>query len=355
MLIRLILSVGLVVWPAFGISGPSLSSGDGSGLSLRGVATQGQLDKWDRRDRRELRNNLAFVDGSSGKGFGPDRKVQQQQDDDEVIRVNSDVVVVNVTVTDAAGKFVPGLTKKDFRIFEDGADQSISSFSSEETPFAAAILLDFSGSMEERVTLARSAAIRFLDGLRDGDVAAVYRFDASVKKLQDFSAERDLASIVFDQKAKGTTVLNDAIVSASRELSKREEKRRAIIVLSDGMDTSSSASAGKAMTSAAAADATIYGVDMSDPTAGHTQDRMAGAAALRNYAAKSGGRYVSTPGGKALRDAFGSIVDELSNQYTITYHSTNHKKDGKWRKIDVQTAHDGFTVRARKGYFSGKA
>src|SRR5712671_1498212 len=79
---------------------------------------------------------------------------RQQQDDEEVVRVNSDVVVLNVTVTDASGKFVSGLTKKDFRIFEDSAEQRISSFGAEETPFAAAILLDFSGSMEQRVTLA---------------------------------------------------------------------------------------------------------------------------------------------------------------------------------------------------------
>jgi VWFA-related protein len=261
---------------------------------------------------------------------------RQHQDDEEVVRVNSDVVVLNITVTDASGKFVTGLTAKDFRIFEDSAEQRISSFGAEETPFAAAILLDFSGSMEQRVTLARSAAIRFLDGMRAGDVAAVYRFDSKVTKLQDFGPDKDLAPIVFEQRAKGTTVLNDAVLSASRELAKREENRRAIIILSDGMDTNSSASANKALAGAAAADVTIFGVDLSDPAAGNIQDRMAGTAALKNYAAKSGGRYVSTPGGRALRDTFGAIVDELSNQYTITYHTSNHKKDGKWRKIDVQ-------------------
>ena len=280
---------------------------------------------------------------------------QQQQDDEEVVRVNSDVVVLNVTVTDASGKFVSGLTKKDFRIFEDSAEQRISSFGAEETPFAAAILLDFSGSMEQRVTLARSAAIRFLDGLRIGDVAAVYRFDAKVTKLQDFGPEKDLAPIIFEQRAKGTTVLNDAVLSASRELAKREENRRAIIILSDGMDTSSSASENKALAGATAADVTIFGVDLSDPTAGNVQARLAGTAALKNYAAKSGGRYVSTPGGKALRDTFGAIVEELSNQYTITYHSSNHKKDGKWRKIDVQLDRQGLALRTRKGYFSAKA
>jgi Ca-activated chloride channel homolog len=276
------------------------------------------------------------------------------QDTDEVVRVDSDLVVLNVTVSDASGNFVTGLKKSDFKIFEDGVEQRISSFDAEETPFAAAVLLDFSGSMEQRVTLARSAAIRFLDGLRENDVAAVYRFDADVKILQDFTPGRDLASIVFDQRAKGLTVLNDAILTASKDLSKREEKRRAIVVLSDGMDTHSSASASKALASAAAADVTIYGVDMSDPMGGNIRDRMSGAGALKNFALKSGGRYVATPGGKALRDSFGAIVNELSNQYTITYRSSNHNRDGKWRNIEVKSNRLDLSLRTRKGYFGAK-
>lgn len=276
-----------------------------------------------------------------------------QQDSDEVVRVDSDIVIVNVTVTDAAGKFVPGLKKADFKVVEDGIAQSISTFETEETPFAAVVLLDFSGSMEQRVTLARSAAIRFLDGLRESDVAAVYKFDSEVTLLQEFSASRDLAPVAFDQHARGMTVLNDAIVNASRELALRPEKRRAIVVLSDGMDTRSGASAGKALNAASAAEATIYTVDMSDP-ANAAADRMAGSSALRNFAGKSGGRYVSSPGGKALRDAFGSIVTELSNQYTITYHSSNHKRDGKWRALEVGLDRPELSLRARKGYFGPK-
>jgi Ca-activated chloride channel family protein len=214
--------------------------------------------------------------------------------------------------------------------------------------------MDFSGSMEARVTLARSAAIRFLDGLRDTDVAAVYRFDYEVTKLQDFGPDRDLASIVFDQRAKGLTVLNDAIVSASRDLLQREEKRRAIVVLSDGMDTHSSASSSKALAAAASADATIYAVDLSDPTAGNAPERMVGTAALKNFTSKTGGRYVSSPGGAALREAFGGIVTELGNQYTIAYRTTNHNRDGKWRAVNVTVSKPGASLRTRKGYFASK-
>ena len=97
--------------------------------------------------------------------------------DDEVITVESDLVVLNVTATDAGGAYVRGLRKPDFKVFEDGREQRVGRFSVEETPFAAAILLDTSGSMEGRLSLARAAAINFLEVLREEDVAAVYRFD----------------------------------------------------------------------------------------------------------------------------------------------------------------------------------
>lgn len=274
----------------------------------------------------------------------------QQTPDDEVLRVNTDLVVVNVTVTDASGKYARGLQRADFKLMEDGREQTISNFTAEETPFAAVVLLDFSGSMETRVSLARSAAIHFLDGLRDEDVAAVYSFDSKIEQLQDFSPSRDLAPVAFERSAKGMTVLNDAVLRAATDLSHRPEKRRAIVVLSDGADTYSSASMDKALKAALNAGATIYTVDLSSPEDTNLQERAKGTAALRSFANKSGGRYVSTPGGQALREAFQSIVEELGNQYTLAYQSSNRARDGRWRAIEIKLAHDKFTARTRKGY-----
>ncbi|HEY0321103.1 MAG TPA: VWA domain-containing protein [Pyrinomonadaceae bacterium] len=275
----------------------------------------------------------------------------QQSGDDEVLRVNTDLVVLNVTVADASGKYAHGLKRSDFKLFEDGREQTIASFSAEETPFAAAVLLDTSGSMESRITMARSAAIRFLDGLREEDVAAVYHFDSKIEQVQEFSSSRDLAPVAFNLKAKGMTALNDAISKAARDLSERPEKRRAIIVLSDGADTYSSASMDKALANAIAAGATIYTVDMSQMG---SKDRLVGAGALRNFATKTGGRYVSTPGGQMLRDAFASIVEELSNQYTLTYRSTNRARDGRWREVGVKLERAELAARTRKGYKAPK-
>ena len=269
--------------------------------------------------------------------------------DDEVITVESDLVVLNVTATDAGGAYVRGLRKPDFKVFEDGREQEVTNFGEEETPFAVALLLDTSGSMENRVSFARSAAIRFLDGLRPDDAAAVYSFNTKIERVQDYSNSRDLSPKAFELGAEGYTVLNDAFLRAAQELSKRPEKRRAILVLSDGADTRSSNTAEKALNTALTANATIYTVDMGQGPGGSPITSSA-AGALRNFSSKSGGRYVATPGGQALREAFAEIVEELSNQYTLGYRPSNRARDGRWRAIEVKVARPSVSARTRRGY-----
>ncbi|MEP6741727.1 MAG: VWA domain-containing protein, partial [bacterium] len=250
---------------------------------------------------------------------------------------------------------VPGLRLLDFKIFEDGKEipaQLISSFSIHEAPFASVVLLDTSSSMEVRLSLARSAAIRFLDRLRDEDVAAVYNFNSKVERVQDFSPGRDLAPMAFGLHANGMTRLNDAIVDAAKALGDRPEMRKAIVILSDGMDTFSKATSDKAVESALGIGATIYAVDMS--AAGSGSKNAQSAAILRSFAEKSGGRFVGTPGGPALRDAFANIADELGHQYTIAYRPLNQTRDGKWRKLEVKVSRPELLVRTRKAYRAPK-
>jgi len=273
------------------------------------------------------------------------------QDQDEVVRVSTDLAIVNVTVLDAQGKFVSGLRRADFQIFEDGAEQKIASFSAEETPFAAAILLDTSGSMETRMTLARSAAIRFLDRLREEDVAAVYSFDTKIEQWSEFSPGRDLPARVFGLKTSTFTALNDAVFRAADDLAKRAEKRRAVLVLSDGGENYSRKSSGRVLDHVLLAGATIYAVNMAPE--GARRD-IVGASILRNLAEKSGGRYIDRPGGQELRDAFAGIAEELGHQYTIAYRPTNRAKDGKWRAINVMLSKPDVSVRTRKGYRAPK-
>src|SRR5258705_1229161 len=282
--------------------------------------------------------------------------VASPQQDDDVVRVNTELVVLNVTVTDKSGQYVKALRASDFKIYEDGNEvqpNMIASFSLQESPYAAVVLLDSSGSMDSRFSLARSAAIRFLDGLREEDVAAVYRFDSKVERVQEFSGGRDLAPMAFGIRARGMTTLNDAIVEASKILADRPEKRKAIVVLSDGMDTFSKASSDKAVESALAIGASIYAVDMSAIETPGSSNRQS-AMSLKGFAEKTGGRFVATPGGPALRDAFTAIADELGHQYTIAYRPANQLRDGKWRTLEVKVSRENLQVRTRKGYRTPK-
>jgi len=300
---------------------------------------------------------LGFPSGQAGSPLGDaqasflEDSFTQGQDDD-VVRVNTDLVVLNATVLDKNGKFVPGLKRTDFLVFEDGAEQKLATFTAEETPFAAAILLDTSGSMETRLTLGRSAAIRFLEGLREEDVAAVYNFDIKVEQMQDFSPGRDLPARAFGLRTKMMTALNDAVLRAADDLAKRDEKRRAIVVLSDGGENHSRASSDKALDHALQAGATIYAVNMSETGPGRD---IHGTSILKNLAEKSGGRYIASPGGQELRDSFAAIAEELGHQYTLAYRPINRARDGRWRAIQVKPGRADVTVRTRKGYRAPKS
>lgn len=273
--------------------------------------------------------------------------------DDDVISVDSSVVIMNAAITDASGKAVRGLTQNNFEVFENKRPQEISFFSSEDTPFAAVILIDASGSMEGRLALARSAAIKFLEGLRVDDNVAIYKFDHRVELVQDFSNSRDIGETIYNVKAYGMTVLNDAVYKAAEVLSHRPEKRRAIIVLSDGLDTQSRRSTDAALKAASAANATIYTVDMSSPdNRGIAKNQIQGQ--LKKMSEKTGGIFVATPGGQAMRDAFERIVEELGVLYTIGFASDNEKKDGKWRELELRINRPNLTIRTRKGYNAAK-
>ena len=273
--------------------------------------------------------------------------------DDDVIKVDSSLVVLNTTITDARGLPVAGLKQSQFKVFEDGQEQKIDFFDAEKTPFAAVILIDTSGSMEARMSMARSAAINFLDGLRPDDVTAIYNFDTKVSLVQDFSNSRDITERIFDLKADGYTALNDAIYKAAQELEKRPEKRKAIIVLSDGADNKSGRSADKVLKAVLASNLTIYTIDMSTVETGG-KDRMQNQGALKNFAEKSGGTFIPTPGGAAMRAALKNIVEELGTQYTLGYQPMNTKKDGKWRAIEIKVARPNLNIRSRKGYNAPK-
>lgn len=275
------------------------------------------------------------------------------QASDDSISIDSSLLLVNVTVTDKQGAAVNGLRAKQFTLLIDGVEQKFTSFEPEVTPFAAVVLLDTSGSMESRVSLARSAAIKFLEEIRTNDVAAILQFNSKVELVQDFSSTRDIVESIFDVKADGMTALNDAVAQASEMLSARPEKRRAILVLSDGGDTLSKFSSDKALKAANAAGAVIYTVDMSSPEL-KMADRSQLQAALNKFSEKTGGTFVAASGGPILRDAIKKIAVELGNQYTLSVELADKMSDGKYHTIEVRVALPDLLIRTRKGFTAPK-
>lgn len=267
--------------------------------------------------------------------------------DDDVIRVDSSLVVLNASITDKGGRSVSGIAQNEFKVYEDGVEQSLELFETSEAPFAAIILFDTSGSMTTRMHVARMAALNFLQGMRPSDTTAIYRFDGEVKVVQNFSQNPFINERVFELEASGMTYMNDAIVRAAKDLAGRPEKRKAIIVLSDGEDTGSRASAKKAMNAAIAANATIYTVDLTTFEGNTNRQNVA---VLKDLAEKSGGFFIQVKNGQILRDSLERVVEELGTQYTLGYSPKESKSKKKWREIEVVVSRPNLNIRTRKGY-----
>lgn len=281
----------------------------------------------------------------AGVGAGPQRPEQEP-----TIRLESSLVLVNVTVTGNDRGYISRLTAKDFTVLDDGQPQEIVFFSAEETPFVAAILLDVSGSMERMLRIGQAAARGFAHGIRSEDVFAVYAFSHRCARVQDFGSYPEVDPDLWRIRAEGYTALYDCLVQAAEDLKGREETRRAILLLSDGADTASRASLDDALRAASDAAVTIYAVDLIDEKYVSAAEALRAKGALQTLAEKTGGRYIRDPGGATLYAAFEQIVEELGHQYTLGYYPPMARRDGRWHQIRVSVSRPGATVRARTGY-----
>lgn len=283
--------------------------------------------------------------------LGAGRPVGAQQDD-EPLRVSADLVLTTVTVTDANGRFISGLTVDDFQVLEDGVPQKIDHFSAEDTPFSATILIDSSGSMRTKIRQARVAAAKFQDLIRSTDSVAVYSFNTEVERVQDFTSMRDISSRVFTIEARGQTRLFDCMNVAVEALDERTERRRAIVVISDGADTSSRIDFKTVLKHALQADVLVYAVDLFDPSfPTRSPEDVRSSLMLQELAEKSGGRYIKSMGGPQLDKAFESVVQELRRQYTLGFYPPKGYSSGQYHKLEVKLKRPGLKWRSRQGYF----
>lgn len=277
----------------------------------------------------------------------------------QTFRAATDVVSLTVTVTDNQNRFVPKLPREDFQVFEDGALQDISFFSNDKQPAALSLLVDTSASMENKLGIAEEAATGFVKRLQSDDLAQVVTFDSRVNIAQPFTADRALLEhAIGGITTGGSTSLYNAIYVAIAELKKvraasaTEIRRQAIIVLSDGEDTSSVMDYDQVLDQAKRSEVIIYAIGLRSkddvPTHGFNEADFV----LRTLSQETGGRVFFVNEIKQLPDIYQQIAEELATQYTIGYSSKNPKHDGAWRAVVVRVTAPEMTARTKPGYYA---
>jgi Ca-activated chloride channel homolog len=273
-------------------------------------------------------------------------------------RAGVDLVSLNVTVTDQSGRYITDLDSPDFQVFEDGAQQQVTFFNRANLPIALSILLDTSASMESKLETAQEAATGFIRRLRPQDLAQVIDFDSRVQVIQGFTSSiADLEGAIHRTTAGGSTSLHNAIYIALKELKRiqargtEDIRRQAIVVLSDGEDTSSLVTFDEVLDLAKRSETAIYAIGLRTPgerTRGFTDAEFV----LRQLTQQTGGRVFFTRQVSELASVYGQIADELSSQYMLGYSSKNPKRDGAWRRIVVRVAAPNSQARAKQGYYA---
>jgi VWFA-related protein len=267
-----------------------------------------------------------------------------------------DINLVNIlfTVADKKGKFITGLKKEDFRIFEDDKLQTVASFSSEtDLPLTIALLVDTSGSIRDKLRFEQEAAIEFFYSTltRGKDKAAVISFDSGVDLLQDFSDDPELlADAVRKIRAGGGTSLYDAIYLAVHEKLAGQDGRKVIILISDGDDNSSRVSLTETLEAAQRNDVTLYGISTNSTAYFGSREQDRGDKTLTKFSEDTGGKAFFPFKLQDLAVSFQDIHDELRAQYQIAYRTA--KADGLFHKIRVESKQH--KVRTRTGFYAPK-
>jgi Ca-activated chloride channel family protein len=254
-------------------------------------------------------------------------------------------------------RYVNNLEETDFEVFEDGAKQSLTFFSRVQQPIALAILLDTSASMNERLSTAQEAAIGFARRMRKEDVIEVIDFDSQVRILQSFT--NDVAALekaIRGTDVNGSTSLYNAIYISLKELKKvkassaEEIRRQAIVVLSDGDDTSSLVPYEEVLDLAKRSETAIYAIGLR-PVGAYRSEFKEAEFVLKQLSQETGGRAYFVQTAAELPKIYEQISEELANQYSMAYSSKNPLRNGAWRRIIVRVSKPGLTARTRQGYY----
>jgi len=286
--------------------------------------------------------------GTAGPGSIPGRTPN--------IRVDTTLVLINVTVTTPLNQVVTGLEKEHFRIFEDKVEQEITQFSAEDAPLSVGLVFDISGSMGAKLHKARQAAAQFFKTANPEDEFFLIQFSDRPKLVVPFThkTEEIQNKLAFTQ-SRGRTALLDALYMAMDEMKKARNPRKAILVLSDGGDNSSRYTHSEIKNLVREADVQVYAIGIFEPvySRGRTAEELAGPTLLSQLAEETGGRHFPVENINELPDIAAKIGIELRNQYVLGYRPTNQARDGKYRRVKVKLVQPRGLPPLRAAYRTG--
>ncbi len=255
------------------------------------------------------------------------------------LRVDANLVLIPVTVTDPLNRFVTGLDKENFKLFEDKKEQEITQFSSEDAPLSIGVIFDCSGSMGRKLEKSRLAVTQFFKSANPDDEFFLVQFNDSADLIQGFTKNlEDIQNRLVFTQSKGRTALLDAIYLSLNEMKKAKNPRKAILIISDGGDNSSRYTETEIRNRVKEADVQMYAIGIYEPIAarGRTPEEAAGQGLLTELAEITGGRQYPVDNVNELPDIAAKIGVELRNQYVLGYAPQNQERDGKYRKVQVK-------------------
>ena len=272
------------------------------------------------------------------------------------IRLNTDLVLVPVTVTDPMNRLVTGLERNDFEIYDDNSQQRIASFSCDDAPVSIGIIFDLSGSMTSKLVRAKDAILSFIKTANPQDEFFVIGFNDRPALVEDFtSSVEDIEARMATLRAAHRTALLDAIYYGVVKMREAKHQRKALLVVSDGGDNRSRYTEGEVKSLVRESDVEIFAMGIFDPYAPTPEERM-GPQLLQDLSTATGGRMFRVDDIDELSDIAEKISNELRNQYLIGYKPTGLQRNGKWRKVRVKVnpppGLPPLTVYARSGYYA---
>ena len=281
------------------------------------------------------------------------------------IGVNVDLVLMYSTVFDKAGRFVSGLKQEDFRIYEDGVQQTILSFSQEDVPVSMGILLDLSGSMRGKIEQVNKAAEAFIRASNPQDQVFLIGFNEEVELLQDFTGDIDeITDALENTVVMGSTAIYDAVYLGVQKAHTGTKPKKAIVLITDGVDRESYYTLDQMISKVQESDVQVFAVGFLDPVkkslfsswSKSPSEKARGT--LTRIAEETGGRAFFPDQVGQIHDIVSEIASELRNQYSIGYFSSNGARDGSFRRVKIEVAGakaTGNRLRYRRGYFAPKA